>query len=187
MHDDAHRTLLTILSPSAREHLRNVLIRNQADGGAIASQLLRNRDLRGWRGRTLLISSHSTLSSAARMSDSSGSWRHRVMSDRPEIDPAALERLSSALVNRLDGLRGTTPSSPWSVSYILEATAEGWTAYKVMLWLEEKLGGFFVEQALEGGPGPFETRLGFTFVLSPDQDPDELAGKIREVLPTRRS
>jgi hypothetical protein len=109
------------------------------------------------------------------------------MSDRPEIDPSALERLSSVLVNRLDGLRGTTPSSPWSFSYILEATAEGWTAYKVMLWLEEKLGGFFVEQALEGGPGPFETRLGFTFVLSPDQDPDELAGKIREVLPTRRS
>jgi hypothetical protein len=133
MHDDAHRTLLTILSPSAREHLRNVLIRNQADGGAIASQLLRNRDLRGWRGRTLLISSHSTLSSAARMSDSSGSWRHRVMSDRPEIDPSALERLSSVLVNRLDGLRGTTPSSPWSFSYILEATAEGWTAYKVIL------------------------------------------------------
>jgi hypothetical protein len=42
-----HRTLLTILSPSAREHLRNVLIRNQADGDAIASQLLRNQDLRG--------------------------------------------------------------------------------------------------------------------------------------------
>jgi hypothetical protein len=52
------------------------------------------------------------------------------MSDRPEIDPAALERLSSVLVNRLDGLRGTTPSSPWSFSYILEATAEGWAAYK---------------------------------------------------------
>jgi hypothetical protein len=39
--------LLETLNPKAREHLRDVLIRNQADGVAIASQLLRNRDLRG--------------------------------------------------------------------------------------------------------------------------------------------
>jgi len=41
------RDLLGTLSPSAREHLRDVLIRDQADRDAIASQLLRFRDERG--------------------------------------------------------------------------------------------------------------------------------------------
>ena len=36
--------LLETLSPSARDHLRNVLIRDQADRDAIASKLLRYRD-----------------------------------------------------------------------------------------------------------------------------------------------
>jgi hypothetical protein len=40
------RDLLLTLSPSAREHLRDVLIRDQADRDAIA-QLLRFRDERG--------------------------------------------------------------------------------------------------------------------------------------------
>jgi hypothetical protein len=38
------RDLLRTLSPSARDHLRDVLIRDQADRDAIASQLLRFRD-----------------------------------------------------------------------------------------------------------------------------------------------
>jgi len=41
------RDLLGTLSPLAREHLRDVLIRDQADRDAIASQLLRYRDERG--------------------------------------------------------------------------------------------------------------------------------------------
>ena len=41
------RDLLRTLSPSARDHLRDVLIRDQADRDAIASQLLRYRDERG--------------------------------------------------------------------------------------------------------------------------------------------
>lgn len=41
------RDLLRTLSPMAREHLRDVLIRDQADRDAIASQLLRFRDERG--------------------------------------------------------------------------------------------------------------------------------------------
>ena len=41
------RDLLQTLSPAAREHLRDVLIRDQADRDAIASQLLRYRDERG--------------------------------------------------------------------------------------------------------------------------------------------
>jgi hypothetical protein len=41
------RDLLGTLSPSAREHLRDVLFRDQADRDAIASQLLRYRDERG--------------------------------------------------------------------------------------------------------------------------------------------
>ena len=38
--NDDLRDLLLQLTPSAREHLRNVLIRDQADRGAIASELL---------------------------------------------------------------------------------------------------------------------------------------------------
>jgi len=41
------RSLLLTLTPSAREHLRNVLIHDQADRDAIASQLLRYRDAQG--------------------------------------------------------------------------------------------------------------------------------------------
>jgi hypothetical protein len=41
------RELLLTLSPFAREHLRQVLIRAQADRDAIASQLLRYRDGHG--------------------------------------------------------------------------------------------------------------------------------------------
>jgi hypothetical protein len=41
------RDLLLDLSPSAREHLRRVLIHDQADRDAISSQLLRYRDERG--------------------------------------------------------------------------------------------------------------------------------------------
>jgi hypothetical protein len=45
--DDELRALLGTLSPLAREHLRDVLIRDQADRDAIASSLLRYRDERG--------------------------------------------------------------------------------------------------------------------------------------------
>jgi hypothetical protein len=41
------RNLPRTLNPSAREHLRDVLIRDQADRDAISSQLLRYRDGRG--------------------------------------------------------------------------------------------------------------------------------------------
>jgi hypothetical protein len=41
------RDVLRTLSPAAREHLRSVLIRDQADRDAIASQLLRFEDERG--------------------------------------------------------------------------------------------------------------------------------------------
>ena len=47
MHDDGLRTLLTTLDPKARDDLRRVLIRDQADRDAIASQLLRYRDGHG--------------------------------------------------------------------------------------------------------------------------------------------
>jgi hypothetical protein len=47
-HGDAElRHLLRTLTPLAREHLRDVLIRDQADRDAIASQQLRYRDERG--------------------------------------------------------------------------------------------------------------------------------------------
>jgi hypothetical protein len=41
------RDLLLQLSPSAREHLRRVLIRDQADRDAISSRLMRYRDQNG--------------------------------------------------------------------------------------------------------------------------------------------
>jgi hypothetical protein len=41
------RSLLGSITPTAREHLRNVLIRNQADRDAVSSQLLRYRDGHG--------------------------------------------------------------------------------------------------------------------------------------------
>jgi hypothetical protein len=45
---NAHlRALLSILDPTARDDLRRVLIHDQADRDAIASQLLRYRDERG--------------------------------------------------------------------------------------------------------------------------------------------
>jgi hypothetical protein len=52
------RGLLLGLTPSAREHLRNALIRDQADRDAIASQLLRYRDERGsaWANLVDLLS-----------------------------------------------------------------------------------------------------------------------------------
>jgi hypothetical protein len=46
-HDANHRAVLEALSPSAREHLRNVLIRDQADRDAISSRLMRYRDKNG--------------------------------------------------------------------------------------------------------------------------------------------
>ena len=45
--DDALRDLLRTLTPSAREHLREVLIQDQADPDAIAARLLKYRDERG--------------------------------------------------------------------------------------------------------------------------------------------
>ena len=50
--DDDLRGLLQTLSPSARNHLRDVLIHDQADRDAIASQLMRYRDERGAIGPT---------------------------------------------------------------------------------------------------------------------------------------
>jgi hypothetical protein len=44
---DHLRSLLRTLSPSAREHLRSVLIRDQAERDAIASRLMRYRDQNG--------------------------------------------------------------------------------------------------------------------------------------------
>jgi hypothetical protein len=41
------RSSLETLSPSAREHLRNVLIHDQADRDAVASRLMRYRDQNG--------------------------------------------------------------------------------------------------------------------------------------------
>jgi hypothetical protein len=41
------RDLLRTLSPSARDHLLDVLIRDQADRDAIASRLMRYRDQNG--------------------------------------------------------------------------------------------------------------------------------------------
>ena len=45
--DEDVRDLLLILNPSAREHLRDVLIRDHADRDVIASQLMRYRDGHG--------------------------------------------------------------------------------------------------------------------------------------------
>jgi hypothetical protein len=45
--DDGLRGLLHSLTPSAREHLRDVLIRDDADRDAIASRLMRYRDQNG--------------------------------------------------------------------------------------------------------------------------------------------
>ena len=45
--DDDLRDLLLILTPSARDDLRRVLIRDQADRDAIASRLMRSRDQSG--------------------------------------------------------------------------------------------------------------------------------------------
>jgi hypothetical protein len=45
--DDSLRELLRHLSPSARGHFRNVLIRDQADRDVISSNLLRYRDGHG--------------------------------------------------------------------------------------------------------------------------------------------
>jgi hypothetical protein len=45
--DDDLRDLLTTLTPSAHEHLRNVLIRDDADRNAIASMLMRYGDRNG--------------------------------------------------------------------------------------------------------------------------------------------
>ena len=46
------RYLLETLDPKARDALRRVLIRDQADRDAVTSQLLRYRDERGTSGPT---------------------------------------------------------------------------------------------------------------------------------------
>ena len=45
--DEALREVLRTVDPSAREHLREVLIRDDADRDAIASMLMRYRDRNG--------------------------------------------------------------------------------------------------------------------------------------------
>jgi hypothetical protein len=52
MADDDLRALLSELDPVLRDHLRKVLIRDQADRDAIASKLLRYRDQNGRTGPT---------------------------------------------------------------------------------------------------------------------------------------
>ena len=53
VHEDADlRALMQMLDPKARDHLRRVLIRDQADRDAIASRLMRYRDENGQAGRT---------------------------------------------------------------------------------------------------------------------------------------
>ena len=47
MSDFDLRSLLETLTPSARDHLRRVLIHDQVDRDAVASQLLRYRDGHG--------------------------------------------------------------------------------------------------------------------------------------------
>ena len=47
MSDDRVRGVLRTLDPSARDHLRDVLIRDDADRDAIASTLMRYRDENG--------------------------------------------------------------------------------------------------------------------------------------------
>jgi hypothetical protein len=47
MGDDSLRALLETLDPKARDDLRGVLIRDQADRDAIASRLMRYRDQNG--------------------------------------------------------------------------------------------------------------------------------------------
>jgi hypothetical protein len=58
--DDELRDLLFTLSPSAREHLRAVLIRDHADCDAIASMLMRHRDQNGQDGADSLDSKPKT-------------------------------------------------------------------------------------------------------------------------------
>jgi len=66
--DEVLRGLLGTLSPLAREHLRTVLVRDQADRDAIASSLLRYRDERGTPWANSLTNSRSIPSSDA------GTW-----------------------------------------------------------------------------------------------------------------
>jgi hypothetical protein len=47
MIDAELRSFIGTLDPSAREHMRDVLIRDQADRDAIASMLMRYRDQNG--------------------------------------------------------------------------------------------------------------------------------------------
>jgi hypothetical protein len=47
MDDDGLRTLVETLDPTARDDLRRVLIRDQADRDAISSRLMRYRDQNG--------------------------------------------------------------------------------------------------------------------------------------------
>jgi hypothetical protein len=54
MADDDLRTLLETLDPKARDDLRRVLIRDQADRDAISSQLMRYRDAHGQRWADLI-------------------------------------------------------------------------------------------------------------------------------------
>jgi hypothetical protein len=72
------RNLLRTLSPSAREHFREVLIQDQADRDAIDARLLRYRDERGTAWANLvdrLSLDPLTLSSVAGTSGCWGNWK----------------------------------------------------------------------------------------------------------------
>jgi hypothetical protein len=60
MPDDNLRTVLLTLDPKARDDLRRVLIRDQADRDAISSLLMRYRDQNGqdWADITDLLTMH---------------------------------------------------------------------------------------------------------------------------------
>jgi hypothetical protein len=60
MSDPDLRVLLSTLDPKARGDLRRVLIRNQADRDAIASQLLRSRKSEATTGPTSSTCSRGT-------------------------------------------------------------------------------------------------------------------------------
>ena len=103
MSDSNLRAVLETLDPKAHVTLRRVLIHDQADRDAIASDLLRYRDGGGDDWANLIDRLSSTLSSAV---DSSDSWGAR--------SPVGIRRCPGTLSRWCPVPRTDSPSWDWS-------------------------------------------------------------------------
>jgi hypothetical protein len=114
MAEDDLRALLETLDPKARDDLRRVLIRDQADRDAVASQLLRYRDGHGndWADISDMLTMHpDARRQVVRLLGEAEAERSNLRRTRPRGRGGTL----SSWKRRVTGsTRGCSLGSPWA-------------------------------------------------------------------------